>query len=136
MSESREKAGDYDQRSAGAVTTGVPRAEIDAATPRPWRVEEQKNGPFATVTTIVDANGHRVVGESYSGDYSYRASAEFDPEIATRIVRAVNCHDELVSALYELIEMPPACTTDVEVQENNRRRARAQAALSRAKDQP
>lgn len=54
-----------------------------------------------------------------------KANAEF-------IMRAVNSHDDLLAALNGLLEMSSACTTDVEVIENVRRREVARAAIAKA----
>ncbi len=58
-------------------------------TPTPWRIEPAEHG------NSFIKSGNAVVCETYT----YLGDEQFERNNAAFIVRAVNCHDELVSAI-------------------------------------
>ena len=73
--------------------------DTSKSTPRPWKVRAPKPAryPDYTVETI---DGHYVASVSIMADNPAHANAAL-------IVRAVNCHDELVAALQLVLDAYP-----------------------------
>lgn len=65
-------------------------------TPLPWRIGSDLRGGSETHHDIVGADGHHVVCSGHDYDEGGIISLRVD---ANLIVKAVNCHDELIAAL-------------------------------------
>jgi hypothetical protein len=156
MSESREKAGDHGQRSAGAVTTGDPRAEIDAGkhTKGPWRacqngecsckVVSSEKHPIANVVSgkwgddfpairLVGDSSLNMKAEAYMEQFTY---GEIYPAVAAANARLIAAAPDLLEAVEELLATHPAAYRDPGAIDNRTDNAVriARLALSRARE--
>lgn len=90
--------------------------KAEKATPRPWKVVPSPHGPKYQCVQI--------------GDDDRYTTLELLPDDAALIVKAVNCHDDLVAALEAIIDCEDSGLGQFQM---GRRISAARAAISKAK---
>lgn len=106
--------------------------EKQTHTPTPWWVEDRRKVPLHAGGGALQIQAkHRGEGSSFC-IATINTPFETPEANATLIVRAVNCHDDLVKALREMLACPDIADNDRKKEETHAAERLARAAIARA----